>query len=101
LKITVPIFRRGPAVLQKQIIYFWRKNQHMKKTLILVRHATAEDQSFRIRDFDRNLNKEHSEIADAVLARDADLAVQRMKKHIELTAVIIGEAAEKPLSPVK
>lgn len=28
----------------------------MKKTLILVRHATAEDQSFRIRDFDRNLN---------------------------------------------
>ncbi len=28
----------------------------MKKTLILVRHATAEDQSFRIKDFDRNLN---------------------------------------------
>lgn len=28
----------------------------MKKTLILVRHATAEDHSFRIRDFDRNLN---------------------------------------------
>ncbi|KQS31589.1 histidine phosphatase family protein [Dyadobacter sp. Leaf189] len=28
----------------------------MKKTLILVRHATAEDQTFRTRDFDRNLN---------------------------------------------
>lgn len=28
----------------------------MKKTLILVRHATAEDQNFRIKDFDRNLN---------------------------------------------
>ncbi|MEO6283662.1 MAG: histidine phosphatase family protein [Dyadobacter sp.] len=28
----------------------------MKKTLILVRHATAEDQTFRIKDFDRNLN---------------------------------------------
>jgi phosphohistidine phosphatase len=28
----------------------------MKKTLILVRHATAEDQSFRTKDFDRNLN---------------------------------------------
>jgi len=28
----------------------------MKKTLILIRHATAEDQSFRIKDFDRNLN---------------------------------------------
>ncbi|MHA4738428.1 SixA phosphatase family protein [Dyadobacter sp. MSC1_007] len=28
----------------------------MKKTLILVRHATAEDQSFRIKDFDRDLN---------------------------------------------
>ncbi|WP_353717833.1 histidine phosphatase family protein [Dyadobacter sp. 676] len=28
----------------------------MKKTLILVRHATAEDQSFRIKDFERNLN---------------------------------------------
>ena len=28
----------------------------MKKTLILVRHATAEDQTFRIKDFDRDLN---------------------------------------------
>ncbi|NIJ53374.1 SixA phosphatase family protein [Dyadobacter arcticus] len=28
----------------------------MKKTLILVRHATAEDQNFRTKDFDRNLN---------------------------------------------
>ncbi len=28
----------------------------MKKTLILVRHATAEDQSFRVKDFDRDLN---------------------------------------------
>ncbi|MCE7061280.1 histidine phosphatase family protein [Dyadobacter sp. CY343] len=28
----------------------------MKKMLILVRHATAEDQSFRVKDFDRNLN---------------------------------------------
>ncbi|KAA6439983.1 phosphohistidine phosphatase [Dyadobacter flavalbus] len=28
----------------------------MKKTLVLVRHATAEDQTFRIKDFDRNLN---------------------------------------------
>jgi phosphohistidine phosphatase len=28
----------------------------MTKTLILVRHATAEDQNFRTRDFDRNLN---------------------------------------------
>ena len=27
----------------------------MKKTLILVRHATAEDHSFQIKDFDRNL----------------------------------------------
>lgn len=57
--------------------------------------------SLPLANFDRDLNKEHSEIADAVLARDAGLAVQRMKKHIELTAVIIGEAAEKPLSPVK
>lgn len=32
------------------------KNNAMKKTLILVRHATAEDQTFRIKDFDRNLN---------------------------------------------
>lgn len=28
----------------------------MKKTLILVRHATAEDQTFRTKDFDRILN---------------------------------------------
>lgn len=28
----------------------------MKKTLILVRHATAEDSNFRTKDFDRNLN---------------------------------------------
>ncbi|MCF2486962.1 histidine phosphatase family protein [Dyadobacter sp. CY347] len=28
----------------------------MKKTLILVRHATAEDHSFLIKDFDRKLN---------------------------------------------
>ncbi|TDE16579.1 SixA phosphatase family protein [Dyadobacter psychrotolerans] len=27
----------------------------MKKTLILVRHATAEDHSFRVKDFDREL----------------------------------------------
>ena len=27
----------------------------MKKTLILVRHATAEEQNFRVRDFDRQL----------------------------------------------
>jgi len=29
----------------------------MKKTLILVRHATAEDQSFGTKDFDRKLNQ--------------------------------------------
>lgn len=28
----------------------------MKKTLVLVRHATAEDSNFRTKDFDRNLN---------------------------------------------
>jgi phosphohistidine phosphatase len=37
----------------------------MKKTLVLVRHATAEDQTFRIKDFDRNLNnKGLAEAAD-------------------------------------
>ena len=54
--------------------------------------------SLPLANFDRDLNKEHSEIAEAVLARNADLAVERMKRHIELTAVIIGEAADEPLS---
>lgn len=54
--------------------------------------------SLPLASFDRDLNKEHSEIAEAVLARNADLAVERMKRHIELTAVIIGEAADNPLS---
>jgi phosphohistidine phosphatase len=37
------------------ILYFWKKKK-MKKTLILVRHATAEDQTLLTKDFDRNLN---------------------------------------------
>ncbi|QRR03695.1 SixA phosphatase family protein [Dyadobacter sandarakinus] len=38
----------------------------MKKTLILVRHATAEDQSFRMKDFDRNLNNKGLSEAEAM-----------------------------------
>jgi phosphohistidine phosphatase len=36
----------------------------MKKTLILVRHATAEDHSFNIKDFDRKLNAKGIEDAE-------------------------------------
>ncbi|GGB90956.1 SixA phosphatase family protein [Dyadobacter sediminis] len=38
----------------------------MKKTLVLVRHATAEDQNFRTKDFDRNLNSKGLAEAEAM-----------------------------------
>jgi DNA-binding GntR family transcriptional regulator len=37
-------------------------------------------------DPDRDVALEHRELAEAVLARDADLAVQRLAAHYRLTA---------------
>lgn len=38
------------------------------------------------RDSDRDVVEEHCKIADAVIARDADLAVERLAEHYRLTA---------------
>jgi phosphohistidine phosphatase len=50
------IFSGSAIIFPASDSVFLKKNRGMKKTLILVRHATAEDQSFRVRDFDRALN---------------------------------------------
>ena len=68
----------------------------MKKTLILVRHATAEDQNFRIRDFDRNLNNKglaESEVMGKWLAESnvkPDIFVSSPASRAYKTAEIIA-----------
>ena len=57
--------------------------------------------SLPLATYPRDLNKEHSEIAEAVLARDADLAVARMTSHIKATAEILMGAAEQQLGAQK
>lgn len=70
----------------------------MKKTLILVRHATAEDQSFRMKDFDRNLNAKGLSEAEAMgkwMASEkitADLLMTSPAFRASKTAEIIGKA---------
>lgn len=69
----------------------------MKKTLILVRHATAEDQTFRTKDFDRNLNSkglaEASVMGEWLAENDInpDIFVTSPAARAYQTAVIIGE----------
>lgn len=45
--------------------------------------------------FDRDRNREHRELMEAVLARDADTAVASMKAHVETTLRILLDALER------
>jgi phosphohistidine phosphatase len=79
----------------------------MKKTLILVRHATAEDQSFRIKDFDRNLNNKglsESVVMGKWLAENKikpDVYVSSPASRAYKTAEIIAGELDVDISSVK
>jgi DNA-binding GntR family transcriptional regulator len=49
---------------------------------------------------DRDLDKEHREIAEAALARDSEHAVALMNAHLQLTAKIVLEAVSSERGPV-
>lgn len=69
----------------------------MKKTLILVRHATAEDHSFLIKDFDRKLNDkglgESAKMGEwlATANISADIFISSPAPRAYQTAEIIAE----------
>ena len=69
----------------------------MKKTLILVRHATAEDQTLLTKDFDRNLNekglRESAKMGEWLAAANikADIYVTSPAARAYQTAEIIAE----------
>ena len=69
----------------------------MKKTLILVRHATAEEQTFGKKDFDRNLNQKGLDEAALMgewLAETnvrPDIFITSPASRAHNTAVIIAE----------
>jgi DNA-binding GntR family transcriptional regulator len=49
--------------------------------------------------FDRDRNREHGELMEAVLAHDADRAVASMKAHVETTTRILLDALERDHKP--
>jgi DNA-binding GntR family transcriptional regulator len=49
--------------------------------------------------FDRDRNREHRELMEAMLARDADRAVASMKTHVETTTRILLDALERDDKP--
>ena len=49
---------------------------------------------------DRDLDKEHREIAEAALARDSERAVALMNAHLQLTAKIVLDAVSSERGPV-
>lgn len=69
----------------------------MKKTLILVRHATAEDQTLLTKDFDRNLNSkglgEAAVMGEWLAATNVkpDIFITSPASRAYKTAVIIAE----------
>ena len=79
----------------------------MKKTLILVRHATAEDQTFRIKDFDRNLNNKG--LSEALVMGkwlsehkiNPDVYVSSPASRAYKTAEIIAEQLGVDVSTIK
>ncbi|MBX4421717.1 FCD domain-containing protein, partial [Mycobacterium tuberculosis] len=48
---------------------------------------------------DRDLDKEHREIAEAALARDSERAVALMNAHLQLTAKIVLDAVSSGREP--
>ncbi|MCF0070344.1 histidine phosphatase family protein [Dyadobacter sp. CY261] len=79
----------------------------MKKTLILVRHATAEDQSFRIKDFDRNLNNKglsESLVMGKWLVQEGikpDIFVSSPASRAFKTAEIVAAQYEVPVNAIQ
>jgi DNA-binding GntR family transcriptional regulator len=49
--------------------------------------------------FDRDRNREHRELMEAVLARDADRAIASMRAHVETTTRILLDALERDDKP--
>jgi phosphohistidine phosphatase len=100
-------FRSPAKCLNAGNLYFWKKKK-MKKTLILVRHATAEDHSLFIKDFERKLNSkglgESANMGEWLAAANisADIFVSspapRAYQTAEIIAQKLGVNAEKLVS---
>ena len=66
----------SPWLLRLRSQLYLRSDRYRRLSLPLAEH-------------DRDVNAEHTAIADAVLARDADAAVARMSEHIQKTTDIL------------
>ena len=66
----------SPWLLRLRAMLFAQSERYRRLTLPLERH-------------DRDRNREHRQLMDAVLARDADRAVSLMKAHVEKTTQIL------------
>ncbi len=63
------------------------------KTLILMRHAKAENGGFDTRDFDRKLSDKGK--------NDADIAAKVLKKHVPKIDLIVSSSAKRTLKTAK
>lgn len=63
------------------------------KTLILMRHAKAENGGFDTRDFDRKLSEKGK--------NDADIAAKALKKQIQKIDLIVSSSAKRTLKTAK
>lgn len=63
------------------------------KTLILMRHAKAENGGFDTRDFDRKLSEKGK--------NDADIAAKVLKKHVSKIDLIVSSSAKRTLKTAK
>jgi GntR family transcriptional regulator, carbon starvation induced regulator len=76
--------------------------------LLLAFSATLHDLNDRYRrlflaarPFDKTVRREHTEICNAALDRDADVACKIMREHIERTGTNIRKALLKTETPLK